>query len=80
MPTSRYLLIVRRDRPELLAELSRDFLAVQDLIEIITDRRVDERRREFQPPRFERRRAQRRYRPPAMWEEYGFLLTSRLPD
>ena len=79
MPTSRYLLIVRRDRPELLAELSRDFLAVRDLVVIITDRRVEERRREFRGPRFERRRAQRRYRPPRTWDEHGFLLTSCLP-
>jgi len=77
-PTRRYLLIVRRDRPELFADLSQDFLAVQDLVEIITDRRVDERRREFRRPSLERRRTQRRYRPPRTWEEHGFLLTGRL--
>ena len=74
----RYLLIVRRDRPELLADLSQDFRAVHDLVDIITDRRVDERRRQFRRPSLERRRTQRRYRPPRTWEEHGFLLTGRL--
>jgi hypothetical protein len=77
--TRRYRVIVRRDPPTLLAELSRDFDPLRDLVEIIADRRVEERRREARRPSVERRRGQRRYRPPRTWEEHGFLLTGWRP-
>jgi hypothetical protein len=76
--TTRYLLIVRRDRLELLTELSRDFAPLHDLVAIIPDRRIEERRRVALHTGVERRREQRRYRPPRTWEEHGFLLAAPL--
>jgi hypothetical protein len=58
-PTAQYLLIVSRDRPDILAR-ARERLAGDRRIEVVADRRHAERRTRSVPEAVERRRSNRR--------------------
>ena len=58
----RYLLIVARNQPDLWRYLKDNF-AGDDKVEVILDRRREERRQRIQPHESERRQAERRRQP-----------------
>jgi hypothetical protein len=60
---ARYLFIVAREHPDLWAHLAREFSGEAG-VEVVLDRRTQERRRLPRPPDRERRQANRRARPP----------------
>lgn len=60
--TVRYLFIVSRDQPELYDRLTRDFSQEKE-VQVLLDRRVEERRQRIQGNGSERRRAGRRRQP-----------------
>lgn len=68
-----YLIVVRRGETELIKTLQREFGQAPN-VRIIWDRRIQERRATYQKtPAAERRRRDRRTRPPAVWD-VGYLL------
>ncbi len=69
-----YLIVVRRDQPELYRELQAS-AAGDDLVQVIMDRRTRDRRvitRDMSLDR--RRRADRRAAPDSSWLARGFLV------
>ena len=62
MITSRYLLLVTRNQPDLWHYLKNN-LAGDEKVEVILDRRRGERRQRVQPHEPERRQADRRHHP-----------------
>jgi hypothetical protein len=74
---SHYLVVVRRGETELLKTLRREFRQAPN-VRIIWDRRSQERRAtEDKAPGAERRRRDRRSRPPAVWDVGYLLVRSR---
>ena len=70
-----YLLIVHRDHSKLSKALQRALGSVPQFLQVISDHRTSDRRRDSaMTPRAERRRGERRQRPPASWRVFGFLL------
>ena len=59
-PRPRYLVIVSRDKPDLCRHLVRDF-AFMEAVEVVLDRRREERRRWIQAHPEKRRRFDRRF-------------------
>ena len=55
----RYLFIVTRGRPDVYADLQRQFLGTPE-VEVLVDRRISERRGRQDPHKPERRRSERR--------------------
>jgi hypothetical protein len=74
---ARWLIVVRRDRPELFNDLSKTFAGVPQMA-VIVDRRVRERRAESSPTAGGQRQAPRRTPLTAaeleLWETIGFRL------
>ena len=62
-PMARHLFIVARDQPDLWAHLAREFRGEAG-VEVLLDRRRIERRRSATPAVEDRRRRDRRERPP----------------
>ena len=60
---ARYLFIVAREHPDLWAHLAREFSGEAG-VEVVLDRRAEERRRVPVPADQERRQLNRRARPP----------------
>jgi hypothetical protein len=74
MPDSlapRYLLVVRRDRPEVFARLHS---LAEGYVHFVRDRRRGERRVPGAPVPVERRSRERRSDPPSTWAVFGFVL------
>jgi hypothetical protein len=70
-----YFIIVRRGQTELFRTLQQDFKEAPHLVRVIWDRRSHERRRGTgRTTGSNRRQADRRARPPAAWEVFGFIL------
>lgn len=59
----RHVFIVAADQPDLWAHLARDFSG-EPSVQVVLDRRRADRRRDAQPSSQERRRGDRRVRPP----------------
>lgn len=76
MPPPRWLLVVRRDRPRLYANL-RESLADQPEVEVILDRRQGE---DGRPAGHPERRAAWGPRERDQWETLGFRLVYRGED
>jgi hypothetical protein len=76
-PASRWLIVVRRDKPDLYRDLCRAFESTPQMA-VILDRRERERRRGGSPARADQRRAPRRSPLTAteleLWETIGFRL------
>ena len=70
-PVPRYLLIIRRDRPDLYARLHP---ITEGYVTFLRDRRRGERRAKGVPVTPERRVADRRSDPPTTWTVLGFVL------
>jgi CheY-like chemotaxis protein len=88
MPTAsprppRWLIIVQRDRPHLYRDLHQSF-AADGRVQVILDRRQDDRRREVAGVGPDRRRRQRRTgltaRDAELWEHLGLRLFYRDED
>jgi hypothetical protein len=81
-PPARYLFIVARSRPDILAQV-RERLRDDARIEVIADRRHAERRRDGAGREPDRRRAERR-RPATSWDDLARFPTrvvqKRLPS
>jgi len=72
MPDSpRYLLIVRRDRPEVYAKLHG---LAEGSVTFVRDRRRGDRRRHERSVAVERRTRDRRGELPSTWSVLGFVL------
>jgi hypothetical protein len=74
-PQSRYLIVVRRDQPDLFQALLAS-TAGDPMVQVILDRRQRDRRvilRDVDTDR--RRRADRRAAPDTLWLSRGFLVT-----
>ena len=69
--------IVRRGQAEIFRTLKAD-LEEQDVVEVIWDRRVNDRRRSHESPPSERRRTERRGAAPEMWFTFGFLVAPQV--
>jgi hypothetical protein len=69
---SPYLAVVHRDYTEVFAFLQRHF--AHDSVEVLWDRRIDERRGIRGGVAPERRRGDRRRPPPLTWTTLGMLL------
>jgi hypothetical protein len=67
----RYLLIIRRDRPEVFAKLHP---LAEGHVTFVRDRRRGERRAQVAPVTAERRAHDRRGDPPSTWAVLGFVL------
>jgi hypothetical protein len=65
--------IVRRGQAEIFRTLKAD-LEERDVVEVIWDRRVGDRRRSRDSPSSERRGTERRGVAPEMWFTFGFLV------
>jgi len=76
-PVARWLIVVRRDKPDLYHSLCRAFEGVPQMA-VILDRRERERRREGSPAKDDQRRTPRRSPLTAaeleLWEAIGFRL------
>ena len=74
---ARWLIVVRRDKPELFNDLSKAFERVPQMV-VIPDRRVRERRAERSPAAGGQRQAPRRMPLTVaeleLWETVGFRL------
>jgi hypothetical protein len=73
-----YLMVVQRgdhDRYRFLSSTFRD-----RPVEVVWDRRTGDRRRATDGPAVERRAGDRRTRPPASWDNLGFLVARRELD
>jgi hypothetical protein len=79
----RWLIVVRRERLDLYADLRRNFEG-DGRVKVILDRRERTRRTATAPMGTDRRRSDRRKPPPAreaaMWEDAGFRLFYRGED
>jgi hypothetical protein len=67
----RYLLVVRRDRPDVYAKLHS---LAEGYVHFVRDRRRGERRAQGAPVPVERRTRDRRRDPPSTWTVLGFVL------
>ena len=67
----RYLLVVRRDRPDVYAKLH---ALAEGYVHFVRDRRRGERRAQGAPVTDERRTHDRRSDPPSTWSVLGFVL------
>jgi hypothetical protein len=72
-PARRRLAVVQRGRPGAYESLERH-VSPDDMVHVISDRRLGDRREAAGPALAERRRAERRSPPPATWITRGFLL------
>lgn len=76
-PVARWLIVVRRDKPDLYHNLCSAFEGVPQMA-VILDRREGERRREISPGKDDQRRAPRRspltVEELELWETIGFRL------
>ena len=74
--TKAYVVVVERGTLGLFETLT-EHLGEPEMVEVIWDRRVGERRKPSLPRRGDRRRSDRRGGAPASWNSFGFLLTVR---
>jgi hypothetical protein len=73
-----YLMVVQRGDQDRFRFLSATF---QDRpVEVMWDRRIGDRRRSGEEPSVDRRVGDRRNRPPASWDNLGFLVARRELD
>jgi hypothetical protein len=70
--------IVRRDNIEIFRALKAE-LEEPDVVEVIWDRRVSQRRQAPMDHQPERRRGERRGPPPEMWLSFGFVVAPQNP-
>jgi len=70
--------IVHRDHVEIFQTLKAD-LEEPDVVEVIWDRRLGERRRLARTQDAERRRGDRRGPLPEMWFSFGFVVAPQVP-
>jgi hypothetical protein len=68
---------VRRGQAEIYRTLKAD-LEERDVVEVIWDRRVGDRRRSGETWSDERRRTERRGTAPEMWFTFGFLVAPQV--
>ncbi len=71
----RFLVIVRRGQADCFTILAATF--ARDLVQVIWDRRIEERRGVTHPSPQERRRRVRRGPPPASWSGLDYLVVTR---
>lgn len=71
-PSTR--VVVRRERPDVFRQFQGQAAAQPGLLEVRWNRRRKDRRRLARPVRLERRRRERRHRPPDTWNTPGFIV------